>query len=240
LIGVNDETELVNTAVGVHTVVLSNVAGNCTVAGGASKDVSVTAGATADVSFAITCTSIPPSASRSDVSVDPDNIPAGTGSSTITVTVRDASGNPLGGVTVTPTSTGTGNVFTPTSGATDGNGLATFSFSSTVAEKKTIGASADGVTLKDTAVITVFRRSSTIQITGDAPDPSDPGVDITVTFTVTGVGGGTPTGTVTIYSSDEADVGCTVNLSQGSSCQFPLHKPGLQHLQATYSGDSQF
>jgi hypothetical protein len=230
--GVSDITE------GSHTVVLSDVESNCSVVGGPSRNVSVLAGQTSDLAFSVTCTSTRPSASRSSLLADPKSIPTG-GSSTIIVTVRDVSGQPVASTTVTLSSSGTGNSLSPASATTDESGVATFSFSSTVAEDKTITATADGVTLDDTEVISVFRRSSTIQITGDQNDPSAPGEEITVTFTVAVEGGGTPTGTVTIFSLEEAGVGCTVDVSAGS-CTFALNTPGLHHLQATYSGDSQF
>jgi adhesin/invasin len=218
-----------------------DVAANCTVDDD-SKTVTVTAGATAEVGFAITCTPIPPSASKSSVSANPDNFGAGLGSSTITVTVKDASGNPLDGVTVMPSSTGTGNVFAPTSGPTDGNGVATFSFSSTVAEKKTITVVAGGVTLNDKPVITVFPLETTTTITDVDPEPSTAGVPFTVTFTVAGEGGTTPTGgTVTVFSQEESGtVGCVnVPVSDGS-CDLTLTMSITHHLQAVYSGDSQF
>src|SRR5439155_24510137 len=46
--------------VGNHTAVLSDVAGNCTVTGGTSKTVNVTAGNTATASFAVDCPTPPP------------------------------------------------------------------------------------------------------------------------------------------------------------------------------------
>jgi hypothetical protein len=145
----------------------------------------------------------------------------------------------MSGVTVSVTASGTGNQISPASAVTNSNGQATFTFSSTVAEDKTITATANGVTIDEKPVITVFRRNSTIQITSDQPDPSAPGEAITVTFTVAGEGAGTPTGTVDIFSLQEANVGCTVQVSAGS-CTFALNTPGLHQLQATYSGDGQF
>jgi hypothetical protein len=169
---------------------------------------------------------------------DPKLIPTG-GTSTITVTVRGANNAPLANVSVSLSSSGSDNTITPASATTDANGVATFTFSSTNAEDKTITATANGVTLSDTEVITVFRRSSSIQITSDQNDPSIQGETITVTFAVTVDGGGTPTGTVDIFSLEEAGVGCTVAVSAGS-CTFALGTAGLHHLQASYSGDDQF
>src|SRR5439155_20570059 len=54
------------------------------------------------------------SASQSTVTAAPTSIPAGSGSSTITVTARDASGNVIGGASGNLTATGgTGNTLTP-------------------------------------------------------------------------------------------------------------------------------
>jgi hypothetical protein len=188
--------------------------------------------------FSAAATAGGPSASRSRVSVAPDAIPAG-GTSTITVRVRDASGNAVEGVLVSVSSSGTGNEITPTSAQSGDDGVATFSFRSTVAEKKTITVVAGGVTLDDQRVITVFRLGTTTEITDVQPETSTPGQQITVMFRVTGEGGGTPTGTVTIFSFLESGVGCTVPVSQGS-CAFTLNTAGTHRLGATYSGDSQF
>ena len=240
-IGVTGEVSFANITAGSHTVHLLDVAANCA-EDADSKDVTVVAGATVDVGFAITCSAIPPSASKSTVSVDPNNFPAGTGSSTITVTVKDAGGKRLAGVAVTATSSGTGNQFTGTPATTDANGVATFSFSSTVAEIKTITVTAGGVVLGDTEDITVRPLTTTAAITSVTPEPSTAGVSFTVTFTVAGEFGTTPTGgTVTVFSQQESGtVGCVdVPVSQGS-CAMTLNTITTHSLQAVYSGDSQF
>jgi PKD repeat protein len=240
-IEVTGEVSFANITPGSHTVHLLDVAANCT-ADDDAKDVAVAAGATAEVSFSIICTTILPSASRSDVSVNPDNIPAGT-SSTITVTVKDASGKRLVGVAVTATSSGTGNQFTGTPATTDANGVATFSFSSTVAEKKTITVTAGGVTLDDKPVITVFLASSKTVIVSHEPNPSTVGETVHVVFTVTSEqGGGTPTGTVNIFSFDDSDPllsSCSVPVEQGS-CDIKFSTNGTLQLDAVYSGDTRF
>jgi hypothetical protein len=236
-VAANGDQTVSGVAAGSHTVVLSGIAGNCS--GGASKNVTVAPGETSDVNFSISCTSTVPDASKSSLSADPKDIDAGTGSSTIRVTVKNDGGKVLGGVNVTPNSSGSGNTFNPTSATTGADGVATFSFSSTVAGDKTISASADGVTLTHTETITVAARPTTTAITGVSPEPSTSGQSIHVTFTVTAQGGGTPTGTVTIFSLQESGVGCTVDVGAGS-CDFMLNTTGTHSLQATYSGDAQF
>jgi hypothetical protein len=109
-----------------------------------------------------------------------------------------------------------------------------------VAENKTITVVAGGVTLEDKRVITVSALGTTTQITDVQPETSTSGQPIHVTWTVTGEGGGTPTGTVTIFSLLESDVGCpSVPVSQGF-CDFELNTVGTHSLRAEYSGDSQF
>ncbi len=97
----------------------------------------------------------PVSATNSTVSASPTSFTAGSGSSTITVTARDGSNNLLSGSNVTLTSTGSGNTFTPSSGTTNGSGVFTSTFTSTVAEGKTISANIDGTAITQTASVTV-------------------------------------------------------------------------------------
>ena len=91
----------------------------------------------------------------SSVSANPTSFTAGSGSSTITVTARDASNNLLSGQSVTLASTGNGNGFSPSSGTTDGSGVFTSTFTSSVAEGKTISANIAGTAITQTAAVTV-------------------------------------------------------------------------------------
>jgi predicted metalloprotease/PKD repeat protein len=95
-----------------------------------------------------------PSASTSTVAAAPATIQVGT-TSTITVTVKDAAGSVLSAIPVTLSASGSHNTITPAVATTTAAGIATFSFSSTVAETKTITATAAGVPLNQLAVITV-------------------------------------------------------------------------------------
>jgi adhesin/invasin len=106
-----------------------------------------------------------PSASESRVSADPTSFQAGSGSSTITVTVRDAQGTPLPNVGVQISVSGTGNTVNQP-GVTNASGVATGSYSSTVAETKTESATAGGVTIQQTASVSVT-----------APPPPPPSAD---------------------------------------------------------------
>jgi adhesin/invasin len=115
------------------------------------------------VSFTATGVVGPPSADRSTVTAAPGTITASEGSSTstVTVTVRDASGNPLAGQTVTLTATGTG-VSLAQPGPADASGKTTGGFSATGAGPHTITATASGVTI----------GSATVTVSPAAPDPS--------------------------------------------------------------------
>jgi hypothetical protein len=106
-----------------------------------------------------------PSGSRSTVSANPASFEAGNGSSTITVTVRDASGTPIPGVAVQISISGSGNTVTQP-GSTSAAGVATGSFTSTVAESKTVSATAAGVPIQQTA---------TVIVTPPPPPPLPPG-----------------------------------------------------------------
>jgi PKD repeat protein len=77
---------------------------------------------------------------------------------------------------------------------------------------------------------------TTTQITSDNPDPSDPGQQITVTFTVAS-GSGTPGGPVTI--SDANGGGCTGNAPSGN-CSYTPNGTGSRTITATYGGSASF
>lgn len=79
-----------------------------------------------------------PSGDRSSIEA-PASAEAGA-DATVRVTVRDKNGTGLAGLAVTLTATGSDNVITPASATTGGEGIATFTFSSTVAEAKSLTA----------------------------------------------------------------------------------------------------
>jgi hypothetical protein len=95
------------------------------------------------------------SASQSTVSASPTSFPAGSGSATITVTAKDGTGAAISGATVAFASTGSGNTFTPASATTNGSGVATSAFTSSVAEGKTISAAINSTAINQTAAVTV-------------------------------------------------------------------------------------
>lgn len=97
------------------------------------------------------------SAAQSTVAAGPASITASTGTSSalITVTARDANGNPVPGATVALTASGSGNRLSPESGPTDANGVMTAAFSATTAETKTLSAAVGGLAITQTATVTV-------------------------------------------------------------------------------------
>jgi adhesin/invasin len=104
-------------------------------------------------SSAIDVQAAAPSGSTSSVTAAPTSITAGA-TSTVTVVVRDAGNNPLGGRTVTLNG-GTDPSVSPSSATTGGDGAATFTFTSSVPETKSLTAQSGGVTL-GTATVTVM------------------------------------------------------------------------------------
>jgi hypothetical protein len=150
----------------------------------------------------------------------------------------------VSGASVSVSSSGTGNQIDPASATSDDNGVATFTFSSTFAENKTITALAGGVTLDQQPTITVNKAESRTHITGHDPNPSDVGQPVHVIVSVvSGQGGGTPTGQVTIVSNrTEESASCiaTLDASGQGSCDITLTVAGDLRLIALYPGDSRF
>jgi adhesin/invasin len=109
------------------------------------------------VVFSATGVPGPISASQSAVTANPATITASNGASasTITVTVRDGFGNPLSGVDVTLAADGSGHSLTQPGGPTDERGVATGRLSATTVGARTVSATANGVSLEQTATVTV-------------------------------------------------------------------------------------
>jgi adhesin/invasin len=95
----------------------------------------------------------PPGGGTSTVSA-PASVQAGS-SAAVTVTVKDASGNPLSGITVRISVTGSSNSITQPIATTNSSGVATATFSSTKAESKTVTATANGQRINQSASVTV-------------------------------------------------------------------------------------
>ena len=121
------------------------------------------------VTFTATATPGAASAARSSLTVAPATIPASSGSSisVVTIVVRDGTGNPIPGQTVTLSSTGAGVSLTEPD-PTDALGKTTARFSATASGDHTVTAVTTGVTL----------GSKTITVTPGSVVPSRATADV--------------------------------------------------------------
>jgi len=108
----------------------------------------------------------PVSASQSTVGASPASIQVATGTATLAVTAKDANGNPVSGATVALLATGGGNTLTQPSGTTNASGVAAGTLSSSVAESKTVSATANGTPITQTATVTVTASVATAVLVG--------------------------------------------------------------------------
>jgi hypothetical protein len=148
---------------GVVTGTLSS-----TVAG--SKTVTaVVNGVTITQQPAVTVTAGAIAGAQSTILAAPAAIVQTTGVSTISVTVKDAFGNPVSGAAVTLAATGSGNNLTQPSGPTGATGIATGTLSSSVVGNKVVTATAGGVPLthSDTVIVTAPGSSAVLVGAGD-------------------------------------------------------------------------
>jgi protocatechuate 3,4-dioxygenase beta subunit len=97
------------------------------------------------------------SATQSTLVAVPASLAASSGSSSaaITVTARDANGNPIAGAAVVLAATGSGNTVTQPAGTTNAGGVAGGTISSTVAEAKILSATIAGVAITQQDTVTV-------------------------------------------------------------------------------------
>ncbi len=149
------------------------------------KVVTATIGAGA-LSANATFTAGPVSAAQSTVSGAPASVTAnGASPSTLTVTARDAQGNPVAGQVVTLSASGTGNALSPVSGTTDATGLFTASLTSTVAEAKTVTASLGSVSVSGSVTFVAGPPSVSTSTFGATPGSVVGNGVATTTLTVT-------------------------------------------------------
>jgi len=152
----------------------------------------------------------PAAANTSTVTASPTTVTAnGTASSTITITVKDASNNLLSGKTVTLTKGSSNSVISPSSQVTNASGVATFAVTNTKAEQSTYTASvaADAVTITQTASVTF------------QPGPVSAGQSTVTASPTTLTANNTSSSTITVTLKDANNnliTGQDVTLSQGS------------------------
>ncbi len=140
---------------------------------------------TAATSTGFTITAGGVSASQSTVIASASAITAGSNMSTITVTAKDAIGNPISGATVVLSATGTGNTLSQPAASTDAFGVASGTLSSTVAESKTVSATVNGIGLIQTAGVTVIPAAASALVFTGHPSTVGAGVTISPSVQVT-------------------------------------------------------
>ena len=116
-------------------------------------------GGPAPVVFTATATAGAVSASQSSVAVSPGSITAGGPGSVITVTAKDAGGNPISGLPVVLGVIGAATT-TPI-GATNASGQATSTLTATVAGNKLVSATVGGIPITQTSTVTVVAGTPT-------------------------------------------------------------------------------
>jgi adhesin/invasin len=201
---------------GVYTGTLSSTAAG-------DKVVSATVGGTAITQTALVSV-LAFSPSLSTVAAAPSTIEAGTASATITVTVRNGSGDPVSGVSVALAATGAGNVLSAP-GLTDVNGVYTGSVSSTVVGAKVVSATADGTGIAQTASVTV------------TAGPLDAGQS-TVAAAPSSITAGSGSSTITVTAKDAHGnpvPDATVQLAATGSGN-TLSAPALTNANGVYTG----
>jgi adhesin/invasin len=112
-----------------------------------ANTLTATAAALGTVTFSASGVAPVIAVTKSRVTVSPISIVASAGeiTATVTVTARDTNNNPVVGVPVTLTASGTGNTITQPTTVTDANGVTTGAISSTVAQSKHVWATITGM-----------------------------------------------------------------------------------------------
>jgi adhesin/invasin len=153
-------------------------------------------------STAVLFTAGAPVSATSTVSASPTSFAAG-GSSTVTVTLRDANGNLVPGAAVSLSASGSANTFTPAAGSTDASGVFTSAFGSTMAEQKTITATFTGGTVTTSVTVTPAAPSSTTSTLSASPTTvtADGTAATTLTATVRDVHGNLVPGVAVTFTS---------------------------------------
>lgn len=146
--------------------------------------------------------------------------------------VAPGGGTPTGSVTVTNGAAScTGTV---------ADGACSLSFATAGAKSLTATYGGDsnfnGSASSPATTHTVSKADTTTTISSDTPDPSVVGQAVAVSFSVTSLRPGTPTGNVTV---SDGTASCTGTVAAGS-CSITFASAGAKSLTATYAGDSNF
>jgi len=193
-------------------------------------------GDTGDVTHAVTVEAPPPASTNTRITDDtPD--PSVSGSDvTVSFTVNSNRGTPTGGVTVSDGTDSCSGILNQGSGSCQLT-LSTVGDRTLTATYSGAGAFAPSSDTARHRVEAPAPATTSTRITGDDPDPTDPGQSFTVAFEVTS-NAGTPTGSVTVTDGSQNCSGDLVN-GQGS-CSLALTTSGTRTLTATYAGNSSF
>src|SRR5581483_6237377 len=143
------------------------------------------------------------------VVANPTSVLLGGSGSTVTVTLKDSTGNPLPGKTVSLAQSGSSTITPNAGGVTDSSGQATFAVNDATSEQVTY--TATDVTDNDTVL------AETATVTFHGPVDGSTSTITAVPYSVADNGTDTSTVTVTLVDSFGTPIpGDTVTLSQGA------------------------
>jgi hypothetical protein len=171
---------------------------------------SVTISQTASVIF----TTAAPTASNSTVIANPISVAAnGSSTATITVTLKDAGGNPVSGKTVAISQGAGHSTISGASGPSNSGGIVTFTATDTTAENVTYTAqdTTDSLTLTQTAVVSFTATANAPSITSLTPATGNIGTPVTIA----GVNFGSSQGTSSV-TFNGTNAGTAASWSAGS------------------------
>ena len=130
-----------------------------------------------------------------------------------------------------------------TQGTVQAAGTATGSFQATAAGTAIISAKVDNDNTapvsSNVLSLTVNKADTTASITGDTPDPTVTGQPYTVTYSVTGSQGNSPTAPTGNVTVSDGTSSCTGTVAAGQ-CSLTSTTAGSKTLTATYVGDTNF
>ncbi|HZQ81614.1 MAG TPA: Ig-like domain-containing protein [Gaiellaceae bacterium] len=149
-------------------------------------------------------------AARSTVSASPTNVSTGSASSTITVTLRDGSSNPVSGKTVTLSAGSGSSTITTVSGTTNSSGVATFTVKDSNAETVAYTAhdTTDSIAVTQTASVTFTQTTTTSSGSGTTVTQTTPSYKSIIASLTPG----TPSASFTVSPN--------TGITQGSLVQF--------------------
>ncbi len=235
-------TVIITTSAGsTCTITLSGGSGTCNIVFNTVGSKTITATYSGDANYAPSSNSV-----THNVVQGPSNVvitahspnPSVVGQAvTVSVTVTGAGATPTGTVSIT----GADVNCTITLSAGTGSCNVVFNTASTYIITATYSGDINYTSSTDSAIHNMNKGSSITTITLDSPDPSAAGQTVTIQVVVSGAGV-TPTGMVSISTSDSSASGCSsITLAGGAgSCPIIFGSTGSHTISANYSGDSNY